>query len=106
MDHVFKKNDFTISLDEQAAKNTISTRTLQRYFEMCTGTATKEALQLMRIRKAITDLIYSPENFEFNRYGYYDNSHFQKHINQFLEKTTITDFKPSRKVLELLHKNV
>ena len=37
----------------------------------------------MRIRKAVTHLINDPQTFDYTAYGYYDNSHFYKHLQQF-----------------------
>lgn len=104
LDDCFQQNTFTISIETLAAKHRISPRTLQRYFEMCTGISSKQALQVMRIRKATTHLVHSPEDFDYTLYGYYDHSHFYKHLKQFLQKNTLKKFQPHRKLLELLHK--
>lgn len=104
LDHCFQHNDFTISLEKLAAQNKISVRTLQRYFEACTGIGSKEALQVMRIRKAVAHLVNSPGDFSYEIYGYYDHSHFYKHLRQFMQKNTLKNFQPHLKLLELLHK--
>ena len=104
LDHCFQQNDFSISLDEVARKNKISLRTLQRYFQMCTGISSKQALQVMRIRKAIAHITHSPESFDHTLYGYYDYSHFYKHLTQFLKENTFRNFKQHLKLLEALHK--
>lgn len=84
LDHSFQENDFTPSLEQLAAQRHITLRTLQRYFEKCTGLSGKKALQVMRIRKAVTHLANSPADFSHDRYGYYDHSHFYRHLRQFL----------------------
>lgn len=104
LDHCFQNNDFSVSLEKLAAEHNISVRTLQRYFETCTGIGTKQALQVMRIRKAVAHLANAPQDFHHSLYGYYDHSHFYKHLKQFLQKNTLKNLQPHLKLLELLHK--
>jgi AraC-like DNA-binding protein len=89
-----KKNEFSPSIDALAKQHSISTRTLQRYFEMTTGISSKKALQILRIRKATHHLTNSPQTFHYSLYGYYDHSHFYKHLKQFLHKNTLAELKP------------
>jgi transcriptional regulator GlxA family with amidase domain len=91
-------------VDEFARQNKITTRTLQRYFENATGISTKKVLQILRIRKAAAHLATFPANFHFSQYGYYDHSHFFKHLKQFLRKDTILNLQPHIRLLESLHK--
>lgn len=100
-----RSNDFSIPIESIAEKYHISTRTLQRYFEMSTSISTKQALQIMRIRKATEHLVTDPGSFHFSKYGYYDHSHFYKHLKQFLQKCTVDKFRPHIALLEKLHKN-
>ncbi len=58
----------------------------------------------MRIRKAAAHLANSPKDFNSSLYGYYDHSHFYKHLRQFLEKNTLKNLQPHLKLLEGLHK--
>jgi len=104
MDDCFQQNLFTIPVEELARQHGISCRTLQRYFESCTGISCKQALQIMRIRKATTHLTHSPETFDHTLYGYYDHSHFYKHLRQFLQKNTLNNIQPHLKLLEKLHR--
>jgi AraC-like DNA-binding protein len=83
LDDCFQKNHFNVSVASLADTYNISVRTLQRHFESCTGIGTKQALQVMRIRKATAHLSNSPSDFSLEDYGYYDLSHFQKHLKQF-----------------------
>jgi len=101
-----QNNAFDVSVEELAAKYKVSTRTLQRYFEMNTSISTKQALQIMRIRKATEHLVNSPADFHFSLYGYYDHSHFYKHLKQFLQKGTLAKLKPHIALLSKLHKEV
>lgn len=87
-------NLFDISIEELSRKYSISSRTLQRYFEAATSISSKQALQIMRIRKAVEQIATDPDNFHFSTYGYYDYSHFYKHLRQFLDKHTIEIVKP------------
>jgi transcriptional regulator GlxA family with amidase domain len=48
-----ENNDFTLSIEELSRRYNISTRTLQRYFEATTSISSKQALQIIRIRKAV-----------------------------------------------------
>jgi len=86
---------FANSIEAMAAKHGISSRTLQRYFEKCTSLSTKKTLQILRIRKAVEQMASDPDNFRIAQYGYYDYSHFYKHLQQFLP----------RPVLQKLNKN-
>ena len=43
--------------------------------------------------------------FNFEQFGYYDYSHFCKHLKQFLQKDTISHLQPHLKLLRLRHKN-
>jgi transcriptional regulator GlxA family with amidase domain len=79
----YDNNAFDTPIDDWAKQYSISTRTLQRYFEGATSISSKQALQTMRIRKAVTHLFYTPHTFDYTLYGYYDNSHFYKHLKQF-----------------------
>jgi AraC-like DNA-binding protein len=104
LEQCFQKNQFTVSIETLAAQNKISSRTLQRYFEMCTGNSSKQALQVMRIRKATSHLANSPHDFHYSLYNYYDHSHFYKHLKHFLQESTLKNLKPHLKLLEGLHK--
>jgi AraC-like DNA-binding protein len=77
-------NNFKESIEDLAGHYNLSTRTLQRYFEGTTGISTKQALQIMRIRKSVSAYVQSHDAFEPTTFGYFDYSHFYKHINQFL----------------------
>ncbi|MES1220857.1 MAG: hypothetical protein ABUT20_35480, partial [Bacteroidota bacterium] len=96
-------NDFTGSIENFANQYKISTRTLQRYFEKSTSISSKKALQIMRIRKAAAHIAESPQTFHYSTYGYYDHSHFYKHLRQFLQKDTLKRLQPHLKMLQSLH---
>lgn len=89
LDRCFQQNDFTTSMEDLAEQYKISSRTLQRYFETTTGVSSKTCLQIMRIRKATAHLASSPETFHYSVYGYYDYSHFFKHLKKFLNGFSI-----------------
>ncbi len=93
-------NNFTTPIQTLASKYKISTRTLQRYFEITTSISSKQALQILRIRKATHHLATSPADFHFSLYDYYDKSHFYKHLKRFLQKETLKNLKPHLKLLE------
>lgn len=80
-----EKNNFTTPIERIAGHQNLSVRTLQRYFEAATGTSCKQALQVMRIRKALSAFIEDRKVFNLQDYGYFDRSHFQKHARQFLQ---------------------
>ena len=100
-----EQNDYTISVEKLAAKNRISARTLQRYFRVCTGVNSKKALQILRIRKAVSNMLFHPQQFDYSNYGYYDFSHFYKHLRQFLHTDTLRHIKPHRQLLQKARKN-
>ena len=98
-------NNFDKPVAAWARKYKLSTRTLQRYFETTTSISTKKALQIMRIRKASMHLANDPESFRYADYGYYDHSHFYKHLKQFLKKETLKKIKaPFEVVAECAHR--
>lgn len=103
LDNCYKKNEFAISIETLAESYNISSRTLQRYFEMTTSISSKKALQIMRIRKAAAHIASSPQTFHYSAYGYYDHSHFYKHLKKFLQKNTLSSLKPHLKLLSSLH---
>jgi AraC-like DNA-binding protein len=103
LQHCNTTNNFTTSIQSFAKKYNISTRTLQRYFETTTSISSKQALQILRIRKATSHLATSPADFHFSLYGYYDHSHFYKHLKKFLQKNTLKNLQPHLKLLEGLH---
>ena len=88
LDRCFQDNEFNPSVEQEAKKFELSPRTLQRYFQACTGITAKQALQVMRIRKAIVSLIHDPTGFDYEEFGYYDHSHFYKHLREFLSNNT------------------
>ena len=94
-----EENCFDISIEALASRYSISTRTLQRYFEATTGITSKQALQILRIRKAVEKLAAEPDAFHFSQFGYYDYSHFHKHLKHFLCRQTITMLQPHLKII-------
>jgi AraC-like DNA-binding protein len=104
IDEFNRSNDFAVSISEIAHKYQISTRTLQRYFETNTSLSSKKVLQILRIRKATHHLATSPSDFHYSIYGYYDHSHFYKHLKSFLQKTTLQNLEPHLKLLQALHR--
>jgi AraC-like DNA-binding protein len=104
VNHCNRHNDFTTPISDFALHYNITTRTLQRYFEKTTSISSKKVLQILRIRKVASHLVHSPKDFHFSLYGYYDHSHFYKHLKQFLQKDTLKKLQPHLKLLESLHK--
>lgn len=100
LQHCSDNNDFTISIEDLAARYSVSARTLQRYFEATTSLSSKKALQVMRIRKAVNRLVQSPGEFHFSEFGYYDRSHFYKHLKNFLGPQAF------KKIYPHLHRSV
>lgn len=94
LDECYEQNNFDISIEELAGRYAISSRTLQRYFEATTSITSKQALQIIRIRKAVEHLAESPATFQYAAYGYYDYSHFYKHLKQFINGHTIQLVQP------------
>jgi AraC-like DNA-binding protein len=93
-------NSFNVSIEDLSQQYNISSRTLQRYFEATTSINSKQALQIMRIRKAIEHLTSSPQDFHYSTYGYYDYSHFYKHLKHFLNQHSITIAQPHLQLLK------
>ena len=95
-----EQNRFDLSIEELSQQYKISTRTLQRYFEATTSITSKQALQIMRIRKAIEHLTRDAGSFHFGIYGYYDYSHFYKHLKAFINRHTIDLIEPHLQLLK------
>ena len=89
LDSCINTNNYNISIKEVAKEHNISTRTLQRYFENTTSLSSKKTLQILRIRKAVEHLAGNPSTFHYKIYGYYDYSHFYKHMQNFLQKNVL-----------------
>ena len=94
------QNCFDVSIEELSGKYKISTRTLQRYFEATTSITSKQALQILRIRRAVEKLTTAPSDFHFSQFGYYDYSHFYKHLKQFISTHTISIIQPHLQLLK------
>jgi AraC-like DNA-binding protein len=94
------ENSFDTSIEELSNRYKISTRTLQRYFEATTSITSKQALQILRIRKAVEKLTAHPESFHYSQFGYYDYSHFYKHLRQFICNNIITIIQPHLQLLK------
>jgi transcriptional regulator GlxA family with amidase domain len=78
-----EKNHFNLAIEHTAKQYNVNPRTLGKYFETTTSFSTKQALQTIRIRKALADFIRNPREFDHTKYGYWDYSHFSKHLKQF-----------------------
>jgi len=100
LDDCSSNNDYSISISALSKKYKISTRTLQRYFETATSISSKQALQILRIRNAVEHLANSPASFHFSSYGYYDYSHFYKHLKNFINSHTISIIQPHLQLLK------
>ncbi|TCJ13529.1 AraC family transcriptional regulator [Flaviaesturariibacter flavus] len=74
---------YAASIADLAARHNVSPRTLQRYFLATTGMTGKQALQILRIRNAVELLSAHPGKFNYADFGYYDHSHFYKHLREF-----------------------
>jgi AraC-like DNA-binding protein len=99
-----QKNDFTKTVETFAKEYKVSARSLHRYFETTTSLSSKKALQVLRIRKAVQQLATAPAEFKYDRYGYYDYSHFCKHLKQFLQKDTIANIQPHLQLLQKIRR--
>ena len=104
LDNAAKQNNYNVSVEKLAAQKHIAARTLQRYFLVCTGTNSKKALQVLRIRRAVSDLLSNPEKFHYSDFNYYDFSHFYKHLKQFLHNDTLKHIKPHLQLLKTIRK--
>jgi AraC-like DNA-binding protein len=95
-----EKNNFNVAIEELAKHYGISSRTLQRYFESATSISSKHALQILRIRKAVEHLTTDSASFNYRHYGYYDYSHFYKHLKDFLKHHTANLSQPHLQLLK------
>lgn len=100
LDNATKENNYTRSIEFLASSYKVSSRTLQRYFGICTGVNGKQALQVLRIRKAVNAMINDPESFHYRQFDYYDFSHFYKHLKQFVKSDSLQHLKPHLHLLQ------
>lgn len=100
LDDCYNKNEFNTPVEELAKRFSISSRTLQRYFEKATSISSKQAMQIIRIRKAIGHLVNDAATFSYEKYGYYDHSHFYKHLRQFINSHSISIIEPHLRLLK------
>ena len=105
IDNCNRQNNFTVSIEDLAAGYQLSSRTLQRYFEATTSLSSKKTLQILRIRKAVAQLVKDPAHFDYTLFGYYDYSHFYKHIRSFLQKNSQMALQSHLELLSRLHQS-
>lgn len=96
----YQSSNYTITVEAYAAMHNISTRTLQRYFEVATGISSKQALQITRIRKAVTALVQSPSTFNASHFGYFDYSHFYKHLSRIVKSHKMVNLQSPLQLLQ------
>ena len=96
----YSNSHCTNTVAQYAAMHGISTRTLQRYFEVATSISSKQALQITRIRKAITALVQSPSTFNAADFGYFDYSHFYKHLSHFIKNHKLANMQSPLQLLQ------
>lgn len=99
LNECYRENQFDVSIEDLAKRYQISSRTLQRYFEKATSISSKKALQIIRIRKAVEHLVSNPATFRYQEYGYYDHSHFYKHLRQFISGHTASLLEPHMQLI-------
>jgi AraC-like DNA-binding protein len=99
----FERSNFTKSIEQISLENEISSRTMQRYFEATVSISSKHAFQIMRIRKAVEQLLTNASDFAIEDYGYYDHSHFYKHLKSFLDHKAIEIAQPHLQVLKKIN---
>lgn len=104
IDNCSRTNNYQVSIESLAKEHGVSSRTLQRYFEITTSLSSKKTLQILRVRNAAAEIASDPAHFDYKKYGYYDYSHFYKHLKKFLQKNTIQKLKPHLSLLSKLHK--
>lgn len=86
IDSCLNQGNYNASIEDLALQYNISSRSLHRYFEAATSITSKQALQIIRIRKALEHFTTTPSTFDHSLYGYYDYSHFYKHMKQFVAR--------------------
>ena len=102
IDAIKRENKWDITVAQIAESAGVDIRTLQRIFESTTSISTKQALQMIRVRRAISELIASPDTFDCKAFGYYDNSHFYKQLHAFFGNHPSFD---KTNYLSLLHES-
>ncbi len=78
----FAAGKYSVPVEELAENHNISVRTLQRYFEQAMSLGTKQTLQIFRIRHAVESIAKGNPSF-LQDHGYYDQSHFIRHLKKF-----------------------
>ena len=106
MEKAIRQNNYNIPVEDLAVQHRISSRTLQRYFLTCTGVNCKQALQILRIRHAVSHMLSQPLSFHYSTYAYYDFSHFYKHLKQFLHNDALGNIKPHLQLLRNMRREM
>lgn len=88
----FVESKYSASVDDLAESHKISARTLQRYFEQAMSLGTKQTLQILRMRRAV-EFISGGGNFNPDDFGYYDQSHFSRHLKKFAEPYALSELR-------------
>ncbi len=81
--NMYSATDMRLNNNELAERMFTSSKTIHRYFNAVIGTSPKQYFSIIRARTALTNYVANRKNFDPALHGYYDMSHFHKHILAF-----------------------
>ena len=77
------ENDNDLSIEGLAKRHGLASRSILRYFNATIGLSPKQTIKIFRIRKAVLNQTREPKTFQPTAFGYYDLSHYHRHLKQF-----------------------
>ncbi|GAB3995546.1 helix-turn-helix domain-containing protein [Spirosoma daeguense] len=82
----FDESGMVLNTGQLADRLFATSKTINRYFHRVIGTPPKQYLSMLRIRAAMASYVAHKDLFYPEDYGYYDMSHFYKHVMKFTGK--------------------
>ena len=87
MDSILAKSDFEMNIHAIAREHRQSVKTLERRFKRFIGRPPKQVLSALRCRAATREILNTGNYADCLRFGYYDQSHYNKELKHFTGST-------------------
>ena len=79
----FDASGMALNTGQLAERMFLTSKTINRYFHRVVGTPPKQFFTTLRARTALLNYVANKDRFTPDDYGYYDMSHFYKHVVKF-----------------------
>ena len=79
----YEAGDMQYNVSEMSARLFTTSKSINRYFNRVIGTTPKNYFSILRTRTALTTYVGNKKTFIPSDFGYYDMSHFYKHVVMF-----------------------